>query len=153
MQVGYRAEWRPVKTHSSERENKLKTPVMLIQEVEHLLFEINRIKKFTHNIFLSHCMKDHLSFPFNMLWCKPFKGPSTTYFTSLYPAHRAKKRVKNQEYSLDALRLFFTWNVNYHHINVVSTYFKQEDPSPYTLPYLNYVTTCFMLATKHTDLN
>lgn len=40
---------------------------MLIQEVEHLPFDINRIKKFTHNIFLSHCMKNNLSFPFNVL--------------------------------------------------------------------------------------
>lgn len=39
---------------------------MLIQEVEHLTFEINQIKKFTHNIFFLHCMKNNLSFPFNM---------------------------------------------------------------------------------------
>lgn len=36
MQVGYGAERGPVKTHSSEKENKEKIPVVLIQEeVEH----------------------------------------------------------------------------------------------------------------------
>lgn len=35
MQVGYRAEWRPVKTHSSEKEKYKRVVVLIQEEVEH----------------------------------------------------------------------------------------------------------------------
>lgn len=56
MQVRYWAEGRPVKTHSSEKKNRLETLVMLSQEVEHIKFfnKINWIKKLTQNVFLLH---------------------------------------------------------------------------------------------------
>lgn len=47
MQVGYGAEWWPVKTHSSEKEKKYKIVVMLIQE--EVNSGANSLQLFTYN--------------------------------------------------------------------------------------------------------
>lgn len=101
MQVGYWAERRPVKTHSSEKENRLKTLVMLSQKVEHIKVfnKINWIKKLTQNVFLLHkSMNKKYILSFHYALNNFFQKTINLFFhISLFKMHCVKKRSRKQD--------------------------------------------------------